>query len=179
VNEDEIAAALTFIERSWERGRVADWEVVWVEPLAALPAEVALAALRSLQRTMTYPPTVADLYLAAATELGLIPPDAEGIAGEEWAKVARDAIYSNRPVPEAPHLAIAQGVSAFGGVEAVMDDRKGWRRFWRAYRAERVQWATTPEAIRAAAVGRALGAANVMPIEAAVSEGRVPRNPAL
>lgn len=176
---DETAEALTFIELSWPRNWPADWERVWVEPLAALPYEATWEGLRRLQRTSVHPPSVAELHLAVATVLGLIPPDAEGIAGEEWAKVARDAIYSHRDVPEAPHLAIAQGVSAFGGVEAVMDDRNGWRRFWKAYRAERIQWATEPLTIKTAALGRALGASTAMPIEAAVAEGRIPHDPTL
>jgi len=144
MNPTEISEAVTFIELSWPRQWPDGWERIWIAALADLPAEPTWPALKALQECSTFPPSVADLHLAVAKELGQVPPDPEGIAGEEWAKKARNAMYANRDLPPAPHPAIRQAISAFGGIEAVMDERDAWRRFWKGYRAERIE-----EAVRA------------------------------
>jgi len=147
MNADEVTEALTFIELSWPRDWPTDWEQAWRDPLLLLPAGPTQRALRDLQVHSTFPPSVADLHLAVAKVLGQIPPDPEGIAGEEWAKKARNAMYAQREIPPAPHPAIRQAVSAFGGIEDVMDDRNAWRRFWKGYRAQCIAEAVEPQRI--------------------------------
>jgi len=161
MNADEVTQALTFIELSWPRDWPTDWEQAWRDPLLALPTEPTLQALKYLQVHSTFPPSVADLHLAVAKELGQIPPDPEGIAGEEWAKKARNAMYANRDLPPAPHPAIRKAISAFGGIEDVMDDRNAWRRFWKGWRAERIEEAVQPQRINEAYAAMLNGAATV------------------
>lgn len=146
---DEATHILTIIEASWPRNWPNNWEAAWIPTLSALPFGPVEAAVFHLVNTSVHPPSVAELRVAVAAHQGAIAPDPTGVLGEEWAKRARDAMYANRwdNFPEAPHPLITEGVAAFGGVEAVMEDRPSWRKFWAAWRQERIAEAITDEAI--------------------------------
>lgn len=153
MNELEFTHVMVTMVGAWSQPRPDGWEKIWAMELGDLPYEVTLRSMRRLVRQGgDFPPSIGQVRREVASVLGLIPPDPTGIEGEEWARLARDDLYRQQEPRPAPHPVVAAAVARFGGVEAVVDDRNAWRRFWGHYREEHIRDLLVGEDLEAAAL---------------------------
>lgn len=135
MNDAAMAELFAAIELAWPRNWPHGWQVVWVPHVEDLPVEHAIAALRRLIRTEEFPPSVAKLRRATASEMGLMPPVDGAQIAIRWANEWVDRSDRHLDGPSTPPDGVQAALKAYGGPLAVAGDPEGWTVFWGAWAA--------------------------------------------
>lgn len=113
---DEVRQVVSALSNGWSGSKFTEIQNrEFAEGLRDLPFEAALAAVRSLQRTEEFRPSIARVRLMVAHRLGLLPPGPSKAVEEAvvWVDAQAQLGFVNGgsydpPDPVAPHPSVAR-----------------------------------------------------------------------